>query len=1329
MTHIKLLSQRLVCVPWLLAAGLVLGWAGEAVAQTLTARFESMPKSHDGSEFTFEVHFSEEVEMSYVNMRDDVLVVTGGAATRARRLVQGSNIGWEIAIVPEPNVDVSISLPPTVDCAAASAVCTADSRALSSGIEALVIELLVPTNVVATLVDGVLSVTWEQTGINQDQNTYRVKYREQGTTDWEPVFEERRIRDANNNEITYADGAGTTVPYVATGLNSDVTYEVQVRSARSEILSEWAPEPPALTITVSSIEVTEVADEEPEISAQQTVQADLKLSVDPASVREDAGETDVEVTVEVTDDTAVDADTYVLLTFSPEGLNTRYLIGLATLRIPAGAKRATETLTLTPINDDTIDEDLPIVISGNAGGSKTIESATIMLIDDDKDSKNINLSVDIAELIRFDEATEITVTATLDGKVLNEDTSFSLTIGDHPDLENDPNTDTDGDGDMDDADATKDNREALRDVDYTVMLATVTIPRNAVSGTATITITPRNQLPGTIRIGSPDFDIDADAAGIQIADDGLTINPVDIKIKKEIAATADAITLSQESIREDAGETTIEVQVTLTDASTRDATVNFTVLSAGAVLPSGDTVTKTPLRDVHYALAFGPTLTIPAGATEGTTTFTITPTNDTDAVQRGAIYIQVTVGSLLATRTIVLVDDDTNSMNISLTAEPAAISEGAGTTNVAVTGTLDGKVFDNNVVVFLTIDADINGDGVVNDDDEAATRDVDYAARVRPLIILAGSVSAATTVAITPVDDKTVEADETIRLTVPYANNQITIRDAEGDEAKVTVGIVDIILQDTGAGGAPSFAEDAALADQTYAVGTAIADWVLPEASGGDGELTYSISSLPAGLEFDAATRTLAGTPTEASDGALEVTYTVTDNDDDTTTLTFAITVAEAGTVPVFAKGASIADQTYTVGAAITDLVLPKASGGDAPLAYSVSALPAGLEFDAVTRTLGGTPTEATDGAFEVTYTATDANSVTATQVFSITVNPVPASGVMAAGLTAAPAVIREDAGTTVVSLTFSLEDAVTADESVRFAIVAPSEGTAAVRDVDYTATLEALIAIPAGATEGAATLTLTPINDDAEEGLEALGVQGTLVSTGEALVTNIAIRDDETPSTAIELSADPSTLDEHASITTITVTATLDGKALDEDATVHLAIDNASTATRDLDYAALFTPRIEIPAGSITGTVNFYVDPRADTLEEGREVIRLIGTIDGLEGDEVEIAISDLGAAKVVVQTRPEAFSLADNFPNPFNPATTIQYALPQAADVELTVYNVLGQPVRTLVADHQSAGRYAVEWDATNDSGHSLSSGMYFYHLQAGGEFREVKKMLLIK
>ena len=100
-----------------------------------------------------------------------------------------------------------------------------------------------------------------------------------------------------------------------------------------------------------------------------------------------------------------------------------------------------------------------------------------------------------------------------------------------------------------------------------------------------------------------------------------------------------------------------------------------------------------------------------------------------------------------------------------------------------------------------------------------------------------------------------------------------------------------------------------------------------------------------------------------------------------------------------------------------------------------------------------------------------------------------------------------------------------------------------------------------------------------------------------------------------------------------------------------------------------------------------------------------------------------------VRIQTRPEVYALRNNFPNPFNPETTLKYDLPEAGDVKLEVYNMLGQVVRTLVNEHQTAGRYAVQWDATNGHGQSMSSGIYFYRVQVEGEFTDVKKMLLLK
>lgn len=88
-----------------------------------------------------------------------------------------------------------------------------------------------------------------------------------------------------------------------------------------------------------------------------------------------------------------------------------------------------------------------------------------------------------------------------------------------------------------------------------------------------------------------------------------------------------------------------------------------------------------------------------------------------------------------------------------------------------------------------------------------------------------------------------------------------------------------------------------------------------------------------------------------------------------------------------------------------------------------------------------------------------------------------------------------------------------------------------------------------------------------------------------------------------------------------------------------------------------------------------------------------------------------------------PASYSLSQNFPNPFNPVTVIRYALPMAGDVEVSVYNTLGQKVRSLVEGYKEAGNYQVSFDAAD-----LPSGMYLYELRSGG-FSSVKKMILMK
>ena len=93
-----------------------------------------------------------------------------------------------------------------------------------------------------------------------------------------------------------------------------------------------------------------------------------------------------------------------------------------------------------------------------------------------------------------------------------------------------------------------------------------------------------------------------------------------------------------------------------------------------------------------------------------------------------------------------------------------------------------------------------------------------------------------------------------------------------------------------------------------------------------------------------------------------------------------------------------------------------------------------------------------------------------------------------------------------------------------------------------------------------------------------------------------------------------------------------------------------------------------------------------------------------------------------------PEVFALHQNYPNPFNPVTTLRYDLPENNLVNITIYDMMGREVKTLVNQTQDAGYRAVIWDATNDYGKPVSAGIYLYQIQAG-EYISTKKMVLLK
>ncbi len=104
--------------------------------------------------------------------------------------------------------------------------------------------------------------------------------------------------------------------------------------------------------------------------------------------------------------------------------------------------------------------------------------------------------------------------------------------------------------------------------------------------------------------------------------------------------------------------------------------------------------------------------------------------------------------------------------------------------------------------------------------------------------------------------------------------------------------------------------------------------------------------------------------------------------------------------------------------------------------------------------------------------------------------------------------------------------------------------------------------------------------------------------------------------------------------------------------------------------------------------------------------------------------SIEEQGSEKTTASN----FSLYQNYPNPFNPTTMIKYVLPQPAKVEINVYNILGQKIKTLINAIQESGKYSVTWDGKDLKGRTVASGIYFYKMEAG-DYTCVRKMIMLK
>ena len=138
--------------------------------------------------------------------------------------------------------------------------------------------------------------------------------------------------------------------------------------------------------------------------------------------------------------------------------------------------------------------------------------------------------------------------------------------------------------------------------------------------------------------------------------------------------------------------------------------------------------------------------------------------------------------------------------------------------------------------------------------------------------------------------------------------------------------------------------------------------------------------------------------------------------------------------------------------------------------------------------------------------------------------------------------------------------------------------------------------------------------------------------------------------------------------------------------------------------------------------------------LAEGQELEYVMGIFNYSFGTyKVQIRnMGDLGATVAIhddVQVNPYTYALLDNFPNPFNPETQIRFSMGGQENVSLTIYDIMGRRVRSLInGESYSSGFHVINWDGRDNAGQKVASGMYIYRIKAG-DFIADKKMLLVK
>ena len=441
--------------------------------------------------------------------------------------------------------------------------------------------------------------------------------------------------------------------------------------------------------------------------------------------------------------------------------------------------------------------------------------------------------------------------------------------------------------------------------------------------------------------------------------------------------------------------------------------------------------------------------------------------------------------------------------------------------------------------------------------------------------------------------------------------------------------------------------------DDDETVGLVLSESSLTPSEGGDASYTVKLSTAPSAT----VTVTVTGTTTDLSLDTTSLTFTTSDWDTAQTVTVSAAqdddAVDEEATLTHTASGGDYAGETAeltvtvdddeSVGLVLSESSLTPSEGGDASYTVKLSTAPSATVTVAIAGTMGtdlslntssltfststwGTAQtvtvsaaqddDATDDAATLTHTASGGGYGSVTAELSVTVDD-DETAATELTLSVSPTSVPEDGGATEVSVTGTLAGSPGATETV--VTVSVAGDTADADDFEPVSSFELTIA--AQATEGEATFTLTPVDDELGEGAETVSVTGTTTVPGLTVVpAALTISDDEATTNGIALSVEPGRVDESAGSTEVAVTATLDGAAR-ASATV-VAVTVAENAEQYAVSPAQF--EVEIPGGSTSGTGSFELVPVDDDEDEPDLQVQVTGETNPLPVQPATVTIAD---------------------------------------------------------------------------------------------------------